>query len=354
MSMAGLAESFAIEERHVGSGAPCYVIAEAGANHNKDLEVAYELIDVAADAGVDAVKFQVYSGRSLYSSRAPAFSYLQDGSGRSTQQHLEDAALPREWLHSLVDRCASRGVACLATPFDASAVEELVEAGVPALKIASFELVDLTLIAQAAAPGKPLIISCGMARYGEIEDALQAVREAGGREVALLRCASLYPAPAAIMNLRGMSTMRAAFGVPVGLSDHSEGIAVATGAAALGMQLLEKHFTLDRSMRGPDHAFAIEPQELCDLVHAIRAVEASLGSGRLEGPSEHEAAEMYTLARRSVVAASDIPAGTVVRREQLTVKRPGYGVSPKHLELLVGRTALVDIADDEVITWEML
>jgi sialic acid synthase SpsE len=348
------AERFAIEGRDVGAGARCYVIAEAGANHNRDLGIAYELIDVAADAGVDAVKFQVYSGRTLYSSKTPMFSYLRDDSGRSTQQQLEDAALPREWLPLLVERCATRGVACIATPFDANAVEELADVGIPAFKIASFELVDLALIEQAAGHGKPLILSCGMASYGEIEDALEAVRKAGGNEVALLRCASLYPAPPAIMNLRAMATMRAAFGVPVGLSDHSEGIAVASGAAALGMQVLEKHFTLDRSMKGPDHAFAIEPPELRALVQAVRAVQDALGNGRVEGPSELEAAEMYTLARRSVVAACEIPAGSVIRREQLTVKRPGYGVAPKHLELLVGRTARVDIADDDVITWEMV
>jgi sialic acid synthase SpsE len=156
------------------------------------------------------------------------------------------------------------------------------------------------------------------------------------------------------MNLRAMETMRAAFGVPVGLSDHTEGIAVATGAAALGMEVLEKHFTLSREMEGPDHPFAIEPDELRELVKGVRAVEAALGNGRLEGPSEPESDEMYTLARRSIIAAAGIPKGTTITAEMLTVKRPGYGIAPKHLELVVGREAKVDIEFDDVVTWEMV
>ena len=156
------------------------------------------------------------------------------------------------------------------------------------------------------------------------------------------------------MNLRAMSTMRSAFGVPVGLSDHSEGIAVPTAAAALGAELIEKHFTLNRELPGPDHPFALEPEELRTLVASVREVEAALGNGRLEGPSDAEASEMYTLARRSIVAAADIPAGTEITREMLTTKRPGYGIKPKDLELLVGRSARVDIEFDDVITWEMV
>jgi sialic acid synthase SpsE len=193
-----------------------------------------------------------------------------------------------------------------------------------------------------------------MATYGEIEDALGAVHDTGNERVALLRCASLYPAPPEIMNVRAMATMRAAFGVPVGLSDHTTGIAVPIGAAGLGAELIEKHFTLSRTMEGPDHPFALEPDELRAMVAGIREIEAALGNGRLEGPSEAEAAEMYTLARRSVVAATEIPSGTVITREMLTTKRPGYGVKPKDIDVLVGRAARVDIELDDVITWEMV
>ena len=338
----------------VGANAPCYVVAEAGANHNRDIGLARALIDVAADAGADAVKFQVYTGTALYSSRTPRFGYLRGIADKPTSELLEDVALPREWIGDLAAHARTCGIPLFATPFDIAAVEELREAGVPAMKIASFELVDLELIAAAAATGLPLILSCGMASYGEIEDALDAAARAGAEQLALLRCASLYPSPPEIMNLRAMSTMRSAFGVPVGLSDHTTGIAVALGARGIGMELLEKHFTLDRAMHGPDHPFAIEPGELRELVAGIRAIEHALGSGQLEGPSALEAQEMYTLARRSLIAARDIPAGTAITREHLVVKRPGYGIAPKDIEHVVGRTARVDIEADEILMWEMI
>jgi N,N'-diacetyllegionaminate synthase len=341
-----------IAGRPVGGGAPCYVIVEAGANHNRDLGLARELIDVAADAGADAVKFQTYTGKGLYSSKTPRFGYLDDD--RSPQEILESIALPREWQELLAEHARDRGIHFFSSPFDHEAVDQLAALGVPAMKIASFEIVDLPLVRKAASAGVPLIISTGMAVYGEVEDALAAAAETGNGEVALLRCASVYPAPAEIMNLRSMATLRSAFGVPVGLSDHTEGIAVPTGAAALGMDLLEKHFTLSREMEGPDHSFAIEPDELRALVKAVRAVESAMGSGRLEGPSEAEREEMYRLARRSLIAAQDIAVGTVITEDMLTVKRPGYGIAPKHLELVAGRTARVDIAFDDVVTWDMV
>lgn len=344
--------TFEIGGRPVGRGAPCFVIAEAGANHNRDIGVARALIDAAADAGADAVKFQTYTGADLYSSRTPQFEYLKDD--RPIQEILDSVALPRDWQPQLAEYARERGILWFSSPFDRAAVDSLAELGVPALKIASFELVDLPLIRHAAATGLPLILSTGMATYGEIDDALAAVADAGGERAALLRCASLYPAPPEIINLRAMATMRDAFGVPVGLSDHTTGISIPAGGAALGMELIEKHFTLDRGMQGPDHAFAIEPDELAAMVRAIREVEAARGNGRLEGPSELERKEMYANARRSVIAARDIPAGTVISAEMLTIKRPGYGILPKHMELVVGRTARIDIPFDEVVTWEMV
>jgi len=298
------------------------------------------------------VKFQTYKGSDMYSSRTPRFKYLKDD--RPPHQLLEDISLPREWQPELAEYARQKGIVFFSSPFDRAAVDSLKEVGVPAMKIASFELVDLGLIRYAAEAGVPVILSTGMATYGEIEDALGAVAEAGNRQVALLRCASVYPSPPEIMNLRAMDTMRRAFGVPVGLSDHTTGISVAAGAAALGMEILEKHYTLDRSMEGPDHPFAVEPDELKAMIAGVREVEAALGNGRLEGPSEEEADEMYVLARRSVIAATDIPAGTTITEEMLTVKRPGYGVAPRDMRLLIGRTAKVDIPFDEPITWEMV
>jgi|SRR5271166_4428111 len=354
MSTRSFADRFEIAGRLVGPDASCYVIAEAGANHNRDIGLARELINVACQAGADAVKFQVYSGRALYSSKMPRFRYLEGISDKSASELLEDVALPREWIGDLAAHARERNIEFFATPFDTDAVAELHEAGVPAMKIASFELVDLELIAATAGTGLPLILSCGMASYGEIDEALDAVAGAGGTQVALLRCASLYPSPPEIMNLRAMATMRAAFGVPVGLSDHTAGIAVPLGARGMGMDVLEKHFTLDRTMVGPDHPFAIEPDELGELVAGIRAIEAALGNGRLEGPSELEAQEMFGLARRGLIAALDIPAGTVLTREHLVVKRPGYGIAPKDIDHVIGRVARVDIETDDILTWEMI
>lgn len=350
--MSRFRSSFEIGGTPVGGGARCYVIAEAGANHNRDMGMARELIDVAADAGADAVKFQTYTGAGIYSSKTPRFKYLKDD--RSPQELLEAISLPRDWQPKLAEHARERGIHFFSSPFDHEAVDGLAELGVPAMKIASFEIVDLPLIRKAASVGVPLIISTGMAVYGEIEDALGAAAAEGNDTVSLLRCASVYPAPPEIMNLRAMGTMRDAFGVPVGLSDHTLGISVPAGAAALGMDLLEKHFTLSRELEGPDHPFAIEPDELKAMIAGVREVEAALGNGRLEGPSEEEKGEMYKLARRSLIAAKDIPAGTEITRDMLTVKRPGFGIPPKELELVVGRTARQDIEFDEVITWEMV
>jgi len=346
--------SVKIGRRDVGTGNPCYVIAEAGANHDRDLDVARRLIDVAAEAGADAVKFQTYSGRTLYSAKTPRFDYLGELGAKPAHELLDDVALPREWQPILAEHCHDAGIEFLSSPFDRQAVDELDALDVAAYKIASFELVDIPLIEYTASKGRPLILSTGMASLGEIEDAIAAARGAGAPDICLLQCASLYPSPAHIMNLRAIPTMAAAFDVPVGLSDHTLGIHVATAAIALGAQLLEKHFTLDRNRSGPDHPFAIEPGELEDLVAHVRDVEAALGDGVKRGPSDEERVEMYGKARRSVVAAAAIPAGTRITREMLTIKRPGHGIAPKLIDALVGRVAAVDIDDDDVVTWEML
>jgi len=344
-----------VSGRKVGGGHACFVVAEAGANHNRDLGIARKLIDVAAEAGADAVKFQTYSGRTLYSTKTPRFDYLDDElADKPAHELLEEIALPRDWQPILAEHCRDHGIEFMSSPFDRRAVDELDALNVGALKIASFELVDLPFIAYAAATGRPLILSTGMASLGEIEDAVTAAREAGAGEIALLQCASLYPAPPHVMNLRSIPAMRHAFGLPAGLSDHTRGTHVAAAAVALGACIVEKHFTLDRSMRGPDHPFAAEPQDLRDLVQHIRDVEAALGDGVKRGPSTEEMQEMYAKGRRSVVAARAIPEGTVITADMLTVKRPGHGVKPKFLDLLVGRVARTDIDDDDVITWDMV
>jgi sialic acid synthase SpsE len=350
----GLPAEFRIGEHPVGSGHPAYVIAEAGANHNRSLETAKRLIEVAAEAGADAIKFQTYSGKRIYSSKTPHFKYLEGVSDKPPGELLQEIELPREWQSPLARYASGRGIDFFSTPFDHDAVRELAELGVPVLKIASFEIVDLPLIRKAAETGLPLLISTGMATLGEIEEALGAASEGGAPAVGLMQCTSVYPAPAERANLRAMKTMREAFGVPVGLSDHTTGISVPIAAAALGAAFVEKHFTLDREMLGPDHPFALEPGELASMVAGVRDAESALGDGRKDGPSPEEREEMYVFARRSLIAARDLPKGTVLEPAMITVKRPGFGIKPKHLDLVLGRALKVDVEADEVLTWEMV
>jgi len=338
----------------VGHDHRCYVIAEAGANHNRDLDTARRLIDVAAAAGADAVKFQTYTGRDLYSTKTPRFEYLGDLADVPVHQLLDDLALPREWQPILAAHARDHDIEFLSSPFDRDAVDSLDELDVAAFRVASFEIVDLGLLSYIASKGRPVILSTGMSTMGEIEDALAALEPAAPSGICLLQCASMYPAPPSIMNLRAMETMERAFGVPVGLSDHTHGTHIASAAVAMGASLIEKHFTLDRSMPGPDHPFAIEPDELTRMVQHIRDVEAALGDGHKRGPSAEESAEMYAKARRSLVAACDIPKGTRLTPEMLTVKRPGYGIAPKLLDTVIGRPVAVDIEADEIIVWDML
>ena len=342
-----------IGERWVGSGEPSFIVAEAGANHNRDLDLGKELIDVAADAGADAVKFQTYSAETLYSKKTPKFSYLEKTTTKNTWQLIKDIELPREWQAELQAWARKRGILFFSSPFDYRAVDELEGLGVPAFKIASFEIVDLPLIRYAASKGRPMILSTGLATYEDIQDAVEACRHAANQDIVLLQCASLYPAPPGRMNLHAMETMRRAFGVPVGLSDHTLGIHVAGAAVALGACVIEKHFTLSRTLPGPDHPFAIEPAELGAMVQQIRDIEAALGDGRKLGPAPEEE-EMHQKARRSLIAARAIPKGTRIERDMIAIKRPGFGIRPKLLDLVVGRVAKVDIEEDTVLTWDLL
>jgi sialic acid synthase SpsE len=346
--------SVELGDRRVGPGEPCYVIAEIGSNHDRDLDKARRLIDAAANAGVDAVKFQTFAGPSVYSTKTPQFDYLADVTDKKPHELLDDISLPREWHPLLATYCRERGVQFMSSPFDRQAVDELDALDVPALKIASFELVDLPLIRHAAGTGRPLILSTGMATWAEIGEAMEAAEDGGAGGVCLLQCASVYPAAPSVMNLRAIQTMREAFGVPTGLSDHTLGIHIAAAAVAFGASLVEKHFTLDRTSEGPDHPFAVEPTELEAMVTHVRDVEAAVGSGRKVGPSDAEGKEMYAKARRSIVAACDIPAGTAITEDMLAVKRPGFGIKPKFLPALVGRVARVDIEEDDIITWDVL
>ena len=338
-----------IENKLIGDDEPCFIIAEAGSNHNGSLEQAKKLIDVAVEAGADAVKFQIYKAETLYSKHTPEFSYLK---GQNVYELIKDIETPREWLKELAGYCEDRNIIFLATPFDFEAVD-ILDKYVPAFKIASFEITDLELLKYAAEKGKPMILSTGMANLGEIEDAINAAKSVGNEDIILLHCNSLYPAPVEIVNLKAIETMRTAFKVPVGFSDHTLGIHIPIGAVAMGACVIEKHFTLDRTLPGPDHSFAIEPGELKEMVNCIRDVEKARGSG-IKKKSELESEEMYIKARRSIHAKVDILKGTKITRDMLIIKRPGYGIKPKFIDIVVGRDVKKDIKEDEWITWEMI
>jgi len=338
-----------VGNRWIGEGEPCFITADVGANHNCDFNIAKKLIDKGKEGGVDAIKFQIYSAETLYSKKVPKHSYYKEGLWNLIKQ----IETPRDWIPKLREYCDKRKVMFFATPFDFGAVDKL-NPYVDFYKIASFELVDLTLVEYIAKKRKPTIISTGLANMEEIEDAYLACKKAGNDKIIFLQCASLYPAGPEIMNLRAMETIKAAFpDTIVGLSDHTMGIHISIAAVAMGAKVIEKHFTLSRKMKGPDHRFAMEPGELWEMVKQIREVESSFGDGRKLGPKPAEM-ENYRIARRSIHAKVRIPKETKITKDMLVIKRPGYGIKPKFMDIIIGRKAQRDIQADEWITWDMI
>lgn len=340
--------------RPVGPGRPVYVIAELSANHGHDLGTALAIVEAAAEAGADAVKLQTYTADTMtIDSDAPPFR-IGDGTlwaGRNLYELYEEAATPWEWHEALQARASDLGLDLFSTPFDPSAVDFLRDLGTPAMKIASFELVDLDLIRAAAATGQPLIISTGMATEAEIDDAVSAATGAGATGVILLRCNSSYPAPVEEMDLRAIPAMAERWGLPVGFSDHTLGTTAAIVAVTLGACVIEKHLTLRRADGGPDAAFSLEPGEFTAMVEAVREAEASLGAVRF-GPSEHE---RHSLAfRRSLFVVADVAAGQRLTRDDVRAIRPGDGLPPKHLDEVVGRAAAGPIARGTPLRWDLL
>jgi N-acetylneuraminate synthase/N,N'-diacetyllegionaminate synthase len=327
-----------------------FVIAEAGVNHNGDLDQGRRLVDAAAAAGCDAVKFQTFRAEALVSRFAPKAEY-QRFATRGDESQLEmirRLELDRAAHVSLQAHCRARGIQFISTPFDPKSADLLSDLNVPLFKIPSGEITNFPLLDYIGRKGKPVILSTGMSYLAEVEAALEVLRGAGAKEITLLHCTSNYPAAPADANLLAMLTLRQAFGVPVGYSDHTLGQEVAVAAVALGATVVEKHFTLHRSLPGPDHRASLEPHELRDLVSAIRNIEQALGDG-VKRPTLREEG-MRAVARRSIVAASALPAGTVLAAEHLALKRPGTGLPPARLASLVGRVLRRDVAADELLT----
>lgn len=350
------------------------IIAEAGVNHDGSLARALELVDVAADAGADVVKFQTFKSDKLATAQAAKADYqaVNTGQADSQLQMLRSLELSQDDHHRLIERCRARNIAFMSTAFDAESLAFLATLDMPAVKIPSGDITCADLLLRAARTHRPLIVSTGMATLGEIEQALGVIafglttdrapdgradfeaaylsaagRAALAREVTLLHCVTEYPAPADAANLRAMDTMAAAFGLPVGYSDHTLGIEVSLAAVARGARVIEKHFTLDRTLPGPDHSASLEPDELRQLVHGIRNIERALGSP-VKAPVPAEVRNR-TAARRSLVAARPIRKGEVFTADMILAKRPGSGLSPMEAWSLVGRTAGRDYLTDEQI-----
>ena len=340
--------------RSIGPENPSYIIAEAGVNHNGDVELARRLIDAAAEAGADAVKFQTFSADKLVMPEAPKAEYQkrsteQDGSQLEMLRALE---LSQEDHRALLEHACERGITFLSTPFDEDSADFLHALGVCAFKIGSGDLTNLPLLEHVAGLGKPMIVSTGMATLGEVEQGVETIRRGGCDQLALLHCVSNYPAQASDANLRAMQTLAKAFGVPVGWSDHMRDDDVVVAAVALGACLVEKHFTLDCTLPGPDHKASLEPNELARMVQRVRHIEQALGDGR-KRPAASET-EMRNIARRSLVLVRAVPSGQELTRADLGVKRPGTGLSPVLLPHVLGRRLRHDAPAGTILTLEML
>jgi pseudaminic acid synthase len=340
-----------IASRRIAPGHPAYIVVEMSANHNQDFEQAVRILQAAKDAGADAVKLQTYTADTLTINSDMEYFRVGGGTiwdGRNLYDLYGEAYTPWDWQPKLKKIADDLGLDLFSTPFDHTSVEFLEKMGVPAYKVASFEVVDLPLIRLIAKTGKPIIVSTGMATLAEIEDAVDAIRKAGNDQLALLKCTSAYPALPEEMNLRTIPHLSEAFNVPAGLSDHTLGIAVPIAAVALGACIVEKHFTLSRSIPGPDSTFSLEPHEFKAMVEAIRTVEKALGRVHY-GVTEQEAKSRVF--RRSLFVMKDIAAGETFSKENVRSIRPGHGLSPKHLNEVLGRKAALDIKRGTPLRW---
>ncbi len=316
-------------QRIAQQNSPVFIIAEAGVNHNGDLQLARKMIAAAAEAGADAIKFQSFRAEKLVTREAMKAEYqkINTGDDRETQyEMLKKLELNEEEHKELMEHCRRLKILFLSTPFDLESVALLERIGVEAYKISSGDLTDIPLIEAVASRRKPVLISTGMGSLGEVEEAVAAARRMNNEELVLLHCTTSYPTPYREVNLRAMLTLKEAFQLPVGYSDHTSGLEIPAAAVVLGARVIEKHFTLDKDLPGPDHRISLTPDELKTMVRCIRNVEAALGDGRKSATAGEE--EAKKIARKSIVAACDIPAGTVITRELLTCKRPGTGLPP--------------------------
>ncbi len=343
-----------IGKRRIGPGNPAYCIAEVSANHNHDYDQAVRIIHAAKESGADAVKLQTYTADTM-AIVSPRKEFRIGGGtlwdGRNLHDLYGEAWTPWEWQPGLKKVAEDLGMDLFSSAFDSTAVDFLEEMGVPAHKVASFELVDIPLIRRMAGTGKPLIMSTGMASVEEIEEALQSAREAGATQIALLKCTSAYPAPEEEMNLRTIPEMTRRFGVPVGLSDHTMGIAAPVAAVALGACIIEKHLTLSRATPGPDSAFSLEPHEFNAMVEAVRTAEKALGEPHFGVSGKEEASKVF---RRSLFVVENVKQGEMFTEVNVRSIRPGYGLHTRHLHEVLGKRAIRDIERGTPLSWDLV
>ncbi len=346
-------EHVAINGRRIGPGQPTYIVAEMSANHHQDFAQAVKILEAAQRAGADAVKLQTYTPDTLTIPCDNEYFRIKGTiwEGKTLYDLYGEAYTPWEWQPALKQVADSLGLALFSTPFDASAVDFLEDMGVPAYKIASFELVDLPLVRRIAATGKPIIMSTGMATLGEIDEAVRTVRENGCRELVLLKCTSAYPAPLVEMNLRTIPHLAEAFGVPAGLSDHTMSNIVPVAAVTLGACLIEKHFTLCRDVVGPDSAFSQEPDEFAAMVQDVRAVEQALGKVRYDITEKEKTSRIL---RRSLFVVQDMEQDERFTGENVRSIRPGHGLHTRFLDQVLGRRATAKIARGTPLSWAIV
>lgn len=344
---------FEIAGRLIGPAHPPYVIAEMSANHNGDMETAKRIIEEASAAGADAVKLQTYTPDTItLNSDGPDFR-ISGGlwDGETLYSLYQKAYMPWDWHRPLFDHAANVGITIFSSPFDSTAVDLLEDLNAPAYKIASFEAVDLPLIRYVAGTGKPMIISTGMADAEEIAEAIAAARDGGCEQLAILHCVSGYPAPPGDYNLRTIPDMMDRFGLVTGLSDHTLDNTTAIASVALGASIIEKHFTLDRSGGGPDDSFSLDPAELADLCNGARTAWGALGQVNYARKSSEQGNAQF---RRSLYVTQDIPAGQRITRENVRSVRPGYGLAPKELDVVLDRRVKEDVAFATPLSWDLL
>jgi pseudaminic acid synthase len=347
-------QSIEIAGRLIGPGHPTYVIAEISANHNHDINEAIDLINIAAECGADAVKIQTYTPDTMTIDCDNEHFTIGKGTvweGKNLYELYGEAYTPWEWLPELQAAADQAGITLFSTPFDETSVDFLEQHNVPAHKIASFELTDHSLLRAVARTGKPVIMSTGMGTLSEITESVEVLRKNGCEQFALLKCTSAYPAPPEEANLARIMHMEEAFNVPVGLSDHTMGSTVSALAVSLGACIVEKHFTKSRAVPGPDSSFSLEPDELRELVEAVRVAEKAVGRVTYSLTEKENNSRVF---RRSLFAVEDIEAGKVLNTTNVRIIRPGFGLPPKHINTVIGRKAKQKIARGTPLSWELI